>query len=41
MDAKSEANEIIRELEKMRQQGIAAAGKLDDKTSRVREKPTA
>ncbi|MGM9937939.1 MAG: endonuclease MutS2 [Candidatus Ornithomonoglobus sp.] len=38
MDAKSEANEIIRDLEKMRQKGIKAGGNLDDKTSEAREK---
>ena len=37
MDAKSEANEIIRDLEKMRQQGIKS-GALEDKTSKAREK---
>ncbi|MGN0163675.1 MAG: endonuclease MutS2 [Candidatus Ornithomonoglobus sp.] len=38
MDAKSEANEIIRDLERMRQKGIKAGGNLDDKTSEAREK---
>lgn len=37
MDAKTEANEIIRDLEKMRQQGIKS-GALEDKTSKAREK---
>ncbi len=37
MDAKEEANSIIRELEKMRQQGIKAGGDLDKKTSKMRE----
>lgn len=37
MDAKDEANAIIRELEKMRQQGIKAGGDLDKKTSKMRE----
>ena len=37
MDAKSEANEIIRDLEKMRQQGIKS-GALEDKASKAREK---
>ena len=37
MDAKSEANEIIRDLEKMRQQGTKS-GALEDKTSKAREK---
>lgn len=38
MDAKSEANDIIRDLERMRQKGIKAGGDLDDKTSAAREK---
>lgn len=38
MDAKSEANEIIRDLERMRQKGIKAGGNLDDKASSAREK---
>lgn len=37
MDAKEEANSIIRELEKMRQQGIKTGGDLDKKTSKMRE----
>lgn len=37
MDAKDEANEIIRDLEKMRQKGISAA-ELEEKTSETREK---
>ena len=37
MDAKSEANEIIRDLERMRQQGIKS-GAIDDKASKAREK---
>lgn len=37
MDAKSEANEIIRDLEKMRQQGIKA-GQIDNKAQKAREK---
>ncbi len=37
MDAKDEANSIIRELEKMRQQGAASIG-LDEKTRQMREK---
>lgn len=37
MDAKSEANEIIRDLEKMRQQGIKA-GQIDTKAQKAREK---
>lgn len=37
MDAKEEANSIIRDLEKMRQQGIKAGGDLDKKTSKMRE----
>ena len=36
MDAKSEANEIIRDLEKMRQKGIKA-GNIDDKKQAVRD----
>lgn len=38
MDAKSEANDIIRDLERMRQRGIKAGGELDGKTSLAREK---
>ena len=38
MDAKSEANEIIRDLERMRQRGIKAGAELDEKTSKAREK---
>ncbi|MCH5211571.1 MAG: endonuclease MutS2 [Oscillospiraceae bacterium] len=38
MDAKSEANEIIRDLEKMRQKGIKAGAELDDKTNKARER---
>lgn len=37
MDAKAEANEIIRELEHMRQQGIKA-GDIESKSSKAREK---
>lgn len=37
MDAKEEANAIIRDLEKMRQQGIKAGGDLEKKTSKMRE----
>ena len=37
MDAKEEANSIIRELEKMRQQGIKSAKDLDEKTSKMRQ----
>ena len=36
MDAKSEANEIIRDLEKMRQAGVKA-GNIENKTKKVRE----
>ncbi len=36
MDAKSEANEIIRELEKMRQKGIKS-GAIDDKAAKARD----
>ncbi len=36
MDAKSEANEIIRDLEKMRQKGIRS-GNIDDKKQKVRD----
>lgn len=36
MDAKSEANEIIRDLEKMRQKG-AKAGNIEDKKQKVRD----
>lgn len=38
MDAKDEANSIIRDLEKMRQQGISNGGNLDKKTSAMRDK---
>ena len=38
MDAKDEANEIIRELEKMRQQGNLTADKLKKKTAGARDK---
>lgn len=38
MDAKEEANEIIRDLERMRQKGIKAGGDLDSKTSKARDK---
>ena len=38
MDAKDEANSIIRDLEKMRRQGIAAGADLSDKTAKAREK---
>lgn len=38
MDAKEEANSIIRELEKMRQKGISAADDLSKQTSKAREK---
>lgn len=38
MDAKSEANDIIRDLEKMRQKGIKAGADLDNKTAKAREK---
>lgn len=38
MDAKREANDIIRDLEKMRQKGIKAGADLDNKTARAREK---
>lgn len=37
MDAKEEANSIIRELEKMRQQGVNAMGDLTQKTGKMRE----
>lgn len=37
MDAKSEANEIIRDLEHMRQKGIKS-GELENKTAKAREK---
>lgn len=37
MDAKSEANEIIRDLEKMRQKGLKSAN-IDDKKQAVRDK---
>jgi DNA mismatch repair protein MutS2 len=37
MDAKEEANSIIRDLEKMRQQGITAGGDLNKKTAKMRE----
>lgn len=37
MDAKEEANSIIRDLEKMRQQGIKAGGDLNRKTAKARE----
>ena len=36
MDAKSEANEIIRDLEKMRQKGIKS-GNIEDKKQKVRD----
>ena len=36
MDAKEEANSIIRDLEKMRQQGIKSGGDLNAKTSKIR-----
>ena len=36
MDAKSEANEIIRDLEKMRQKGVKA-GNIEDKKQKVRD----
>ena len=38
MDAKDEANSIIRDLEKMRQQGISNGGNLDKKSSAMRDK---
>lgn len=38
MDAKDEANSIIRDLEKMRRQGISAGADLNAKTSKAREK---
>ena len=38
MDAKDEANSIIRDLEKMRQQGVSNGGNLDKKTSAMRDK---
>ncbi len=38
MDAKSEANEIIHDLERMRREGIKAAGDLGDSMSKAREK---
>jgi len=37
MDAKEEANSIIRELEKMRQQGVNAMGDLTQKTGKMRQ----
>ncbi|MGN0149615.1 MAG: endonuclease MutS2 [Clostridia bacterium] len=37
MDAKEEANSIIRDLEKMRQQGIKSGGDLNKKTAKARE----
>lgn len=37
MDAKEEANSIIRELEKMRQQGIKAGADFGDKTAKMRQ----
>ncbi len=37
MDAKEEANSIIRELEKMRQQGIRADADFGDKTAKMRQ----
>ena len=37
MNAKEEANDIIKELEKMRQQGVKAISKLDTKTQKVRQ----
>lgn len=37
MEAKEEANSIIRDLERMRQQGIASGGSLDKKTAKARE----
>lgn len=37
MDAKDEANRIIRELEAMRQKGIKAGGDIQDKTNKARE----
>ncbi|MCI5605462.1 MAG: endonuclease MutS2 [Clostridia bacterium] len=37
MDAKEEANSIIRDLEKMRQQGINSGGDLNKKTAKARE----
>ncbi len=37
MDAKEEANSIIRDLEKMRRQGVRAGDDLDKKTSKMRE----
>lgn len=36
MDAKEEANGIIRDLERMRQQGIASGAELDKKTAKMR-----
>lgn len=36
MNAKEEANSIIRDLEKMRQQGIKSGGDLSAKTSKIR-----
>lgn len=38
MDAKEEANAIIRDLERMRQQGIASGADLDKKTAAMRDK---
>lgn len=38
MDAKEEANSIIRDLEQMRRRGIKAGEHFDEKTSRAREK---
>ena len=38
MDAKEEANAVIRDLEKMRQQGISAGADLSNKTAKAREK---
>ncbi len=37
MDAKDEANSIIKDLEKMRQQGIKSGGQLDKKAQTARE----
>lgn len=37
MDAKSEANDIIRDLEKMRRKGVKSDASFDNKTSRARE----
>lgn len=38
MDAKEEANRVIRDLERMRQQGIQSGGDLQQKTAKAREK---